>query len=86
MAWGGGFYEESTRDIPHYVCFDGRALVCTPTGFVWQAKRGCFLSRMACDERHATLYGYYASRQRVVHAYAQCRADYPFRLGEMQTH
>lgn len=69
-----------------YVCIDGRSLSCTPTGFVWHAKRGCFMSRLPCCAYQAEHYGYYPQPRRLYAAYEQCRVDYPFRLGEMQTH
>ncbi|WP_237759012.1 hypothetical protein [Legionella birminghamensis] len=69
-----------------YVCIDGRSLSCTGKGLVWNAKRGCFLSRLPCCAYEAEHYGYYPNPARMYRAYEQCRVDYPFRLGEMQTH
>lgn len=69
-----------------FVCFDGRVLTCTPTGFVWQAKRGCFLSRFPCKKYKANIYGVYPTGSRQIHAFQRCREGYPFHLGEMQTH
>lgn len=71
---------------PHYVCFDGRTLDPTVSGFVWNAKRGCFISSVPCCAYNATHYAYYANSLKIGSAYARCRHDYPFRLGEMQTH
>ena len=85
-AFAGGFYEFSAPDTPHYVCFDGRRLECSPTGFIWHARRGCFLSRKPCEEYDAHIYGYYPTNKKLIYAYNRCRENYPYRLGEMQTH
>ena len=69
-----------------YVCFDGRSLECTPTGLIWNAKRGCFMSRLPCCAYQANHYGYYPNHQNLVLAFEQCRLGYPYHLGEMQTH
>lgn len=69
-----------------YVCIDGRSLSCNDNGIVWNAKRGCFLSSKPCCAYQADHYGYYAQPAQLYAAYEQCRVDYPFHLGEMQTH
>lgn len=71
---------------PHYVCFDGRSIELSATGFVWNAKRGCFLSSVPCCAYEATHYAFYPNTARIGEALARCRHDYPFHLGEMQTH
>lgn len=71
---------------PHYVCFDGRTLALSDVGFVWNAKRGCFISSVPCCAYNATHYAYYANPSQIGASYARCRHDYPFHLGEMQTH
>lgn len=71
---------------PRYVCFDGRSLEATETGFVWNAKRGCFISSVPCCAYNATHYAYYPNPAKIGYAYARCRHDYPFQLGQMQTH
>lgn len=71
---------------PRYVCFDGRTLEPSPTGLVWNAKRGCFISSYPCCTYNATHYAYYPNPKNIGASYARCRHDYPFRLGEMQTH
>ena len=71
---------------PRYVCFDGRLLNKTSTGNVWEAKRGCFLSRLPCCAYEASHYGFYPQPHQAQHAFAKCREGYPYRLGEMQTH
>jgi hypothetical protein len=65
----------------HYVCFDGRTMEETSVGWVWNAKRGCFLSTMPCCKYDATHYAYYANPAKIGGAYARCRHDYPFTLG-----
>lgn len=77
----GGRYSE-----PHYVCFDGRTLEPTETGFAWNAKRGCFVSSIPCCGYNATHYAFYPNASKIGAAYARCRHDYPFMLGQMQTH
>lgn len=71
---------------PHYVCFDGRTLALSEVGYVWNAKRGCFVSSVPCCAYNATHYSYYANPNQIGASYARCRHDYPFHLGEMQTH
>jgi hypothetical protein len=71
---------------PHYVCFDGRTLALSEVGYVWNAKRGCFISSVPCCAYNATHYAFYAKPSQVGASYARCRHDYPFHLGEMQTH
>ena len=44
---------------PRYVCFDGRTLEATETGFVWNAKRGCFISSVPCCAYNALHYAFY---------------------------
>ncbi|TAL64729.1 MAG: hypothetical protein EPN84_02870 [Legionella sp.] len=77
----GGHYSQ-----PHYVCFDGRTLEPTSAGWVWNAKRGCFISSIPCCGYNATHYAFYANSKQIGKAYARCRHDYPFMLGQMQTH
>ena len=69
-----------------YVCIDGRSATCTAQGIVWNAKRGCFLSAKPCCAYQADHYGFYAQPKQLYAAYEQCRVDYPFHLGEFQTH
>lgn len=71
---------------PRYVCFDGRTLEASANGLVWNSKRGCFVSAVPCCNYNATHYAFYANSAKIGSAYARCRHDYPFRLGEMQTH
>lgn len=71
---------------PRYVCVDGRTLEASDTGLIWNAKRGCFISSVPCCQYQATHYAFYANPARIGEAYARCRHDYPFQLGEMQTH
>lgn len=71
---------------PSYVCVDGRSLSQTGGGLVWQAKRGCFMSRIPCCNYDATHYSYSANPGYVFSSYNRCRQGYPFHLGEMQTH
>lgn len=71
---------------PRYVCFDGRTLEKNETGYAWNAKRGCFISSVACCNYNATHYAFYPNPTKIGEAYARCRHDYPFHLGEMQTH
>ena len=71
---------------PRYVCFDGRTLHPSRTGFVWEAKRGCFMSKVPCCAYDATHFSYYENPQSVYHSFKRCRYKYPFHLGEMQTH
>ncbi len=73
-------------DRPRYVCFDGRTLSTSSTGFVWNAKRGCFMSSIPCCAYDATHYSYSEDPQYVYHSFKRCRYQYPFHLGEMQTH
>lgn len=81
-----GCIEGGKPDQPRYVCFDGRTLEPTETGLVWNAKRGCFVSSLPCCAYNATHYAFYPTPEKIGAAYARCRHDYPFRLGEMQTH
>jgi|GEM_PF-3293289 len=71
---------------PHYVCIDGRMLSCLTEGAVWQARRGCFVSQQPCKFFQAEHYGYYPTQKNLIAAQMQCRLDYPYHLGEMQTH
>lgn len=71
---------------PRYICFDGRTIEKTDAGFVWNAKRGCFLSSVPCCKYNATHYAFYKNPAKIGEAYARCRHDYPFRLGYMQVH
>ncbi len=71
---------------PRYVCFDGRTLDATPSGFVWNAKRGCFISSFPCCAYNAIHYAFYPNPAKIGEAFARCRHDYPFQLGQMQTH
>ena len=72
---------------PRYVCFDGRSLEASPTGLVWNAKRGCFLSSTPCCSYNAVHYAHYPNNpDKIGAAYSRCRHDYPFELGQMQTH
>lgn len=71
---------------PRYVCFDGRTLAASASGLVWNSKRGCFVSAVPCCNYNATHYAFDANSSKIGSAYARCRHDYPFRLGEMQTH
>jgi hypothetical protein len=76
----------NTASQPRYICFDGRTLEMTPRGYLWNGKRGCFLSSVPCCNYNATHYAFYNDPRKIGKAYARCRHDYPFRLGEMQTH
>lgn len=69
-----------------YVCFDGRSLGPSAVGYVWQAKRGCFLSKVPCCAYEATHYTFSRDPGYLYKSYQRCRLDYPFHLGEMQTH
>lgn len=69
-----------------YICFDGKLLHHYYTGYAWRAKRGCFVSRKPCKFYRAGFYGYYPEGRHLMQGFAQCREDYPFKLGEMQTH
>lgn len=71
---------------PRYICFDGRTIEKTDAGFIWNAKRGCFLSSVPCCKYEATHYAFYVNPAKIGAAYARCRHDYPFRLGDMQVH
>lgn len=71
---------------PRYICFDGRTIEKTDAGFIWNAKRGCFLSSVPCCKYEATHYAFYVNPAKIGEAYARCRHDYPFRLGDMQVH
>lgn len=71
---------------PLYVCFDGRTLEKTSGGLIWNAKRGCFLSAIPCCGYNATHYAFNLNPDKLGIAYERCRHDYPFMLGEMQTH
>lgn len=71
---------------PRYVCFDGRTLSPSGTGFTWHAKRGCFMSRLPCCAYDATHYSFSNDPQYVYHSFKRCRYQYPFLLGQMQTH
>lgn len=86
LVHGQGCIQGGRASQPRYVCFDGRTLDLSETGFVWNAKRGCFISSYPCCTYNATHYAYYPTPQRIGEAYARCRHDYPFHLGEMQTH
>lgn len=81
-----GIFQINGPRAGRFVCFDGRVLTCTATGYAWQAKRGCFLSRVPCKVYRANLYGVYANGSRQIHGFQRCREGYPFHLGEMQTH
>lgn len=86
FAHAQGCIEGGKPDQPRYVCFDGRTLEPSETGLVWNAKRGCFVSSLPCCAYNATHYAFYPTPEKIGAAYARCRHDYPFRLGEMQTH
>ncbi|MDI9819737.1 MULTISPECIES: hypothetical protein [unclassified Legionella] len=73
-------------DRPRYVCMDGRSLCQSPNGWIWKAKRGCFMSKMPCCNYEATHYSYSSNPAYVYYSYKQCREGYPYRLGENQTH
>jgi hypothetical protein len=70
----------------HYICFDGRTPEKTDLGYIWNSKRGCFLSSKPCCKYEATHYAFYRNPAQIGPAFARCRHDYPFRLGDMQTH
>lgn len=86
FAYGQGCIVGNTPSQPRYVCFDGRTLELSPRGYVWNAKRGCFVSSVPCCAYNATHYAFYANPAKIGASYARCRHSYPFRLGEMQTH
>lgn len=86
LAYSQGCIIGGQPSEPHYVCFDGRTAEKTDTGFVWNAKRGCFVSAIPCCNYNATHYAFYANAKELGTAYARCRHDYPFKLGQMQTH
>lgn len=71
---------------PSYVCYDGRTLEATNEGYVWLAKRSCFITRTPCSAFQAGHYGIYNNTNTLRYGYARCRQNYPFRLGQMQTH
>ena len=48
----------NTPSQPRYICYDGRTLELTPRGYVWNAKRGCFISSIPCCEYNATHYAF----------------------------
>jgi hypothetical protein len=81
-----GCIEGPRPSTPHYICVDGRSIEKTTTGYVWNAKRGCFLSSIPCCQYDATHYAFYENPRTIGEAYNRCRHDYPFRLGYMQTH
>lgn len=81
-----GCIEGGKTSHPRYVCFDGRTIEQDAVGWIWNAKRGCFLSSMPCCKYNATHYAFYATPAKIGEAFARCRHDYPFRLGTMQTH
>lgn len=86
ILYAQGCIQGDRPSIPRYVCFDGRTLDPTETGFVWNEKRGCFISSVPCCAYNATHYAYYPNQSQIGSAYARCRHDYPFMLGQMQTH
>lgn len=86
LAQAQGCIIGKKSDRPRYVCFDGRTLGPTPAGFVWQAKRGCFMSKVPCCAYGATHYAFSVNPQFVYKSFKRCRYGYPFHLGEMQTH
>jgi hypothetical protein len=81
-----GCIEGGKISQPRYVCFDGRTIEATETGFVWNAKRGCFISSVPCCNYNAIHYAFYPNPAKIGEGYARCRHDYPFMLGQMQTH
>lgn len=86
FTYAQGCIQGDRPSQPRYVCFDGRTLDFTDTGFAWNAKRGCFLSSVPCCAYNATHYAFYPNPAKIGAAYARCRHDYPFQLGQMQTH
>ncbi len=86
-AYSQGCIVGGRASQPSYVCFDGRTIEFSETGLVWNAKRGCFVSSVPCCNYEATHYAFYPPNSpKIGSALARCRHDYPFRLGEMQTH
>ncbi len=85
-AGGQGCITGKPLREPSYVCYDGRSLQCGPTGYNWEAKRGCFLSRIPCCAYQATHYGYYPHARNITKALDSCQEKWPFHLGEFQTH
>ncbi|KTD16738.1 hypothetical protein [Legionella jordanis] len=73
-------------DTPRYVCVDGRSLCQSPSGLIWQAKRGCFMSKIPCCAYEATHYAFSSNPARVYYQYKKCKEGYAFHWGEMQTH
>lgn len=69
-----------------FVCYDGRSLTAEDGQLIWYARRGCFPSTIPCCAYHANHYGRYLNRTGLEEALARCRHNYPFHLGEMQTH
>ncbi|WP_298625733.1 hypothetical protein [uncultured Legionella sp.] len=86
FAYAQGCIQGEKPSQPRYVCFDGRTLEPTETGFVWNAKRGCFISSVPCCNYNAIHYAFYPNPAKIGEAFARCRHDYPFQLGQMQTH
>ena len=85
-AYAQGCIQGGHPSQPHYVCFDGRTLELSDIGYVWNAKRGCFVSSLPCCAYNATHYAFYPNPANIGASYARCRHDYPFTLGQMQTH
>lgn len=85
-AQGQGCITGKKSQRPRYVCFDGRTLKPSSSGFSWYAKRGCFMSRVPCKAYDATHYAYSVNPGFVYKSFKRCRYGYPFHLGEMQTH
>lgn len=86
FVFAGGGYERPAPVSGSYICFDGKLLHHYYTGYAWRAKRGCFVSRKPCKLYRAGFYGYYPEGRHLMQGFAQCREDYPFKLGEMETH
>ncbi|MFC3908139.1 hypothetical protein ACFORL_03475 [Legionella dresdenensis] len=87
LAFAGGCVTpEPKTGRPQYICIDGRMLTCQNEGVVWQYRRGCFPSVEPCKVYQAMQYGRYSNQKNLIDGQMQCRLDYPFMLGEMQTH
>lgn len=72
--------------VEKYICMDGRSLKREFGNYVWYARRGCFKSMVPCYTYQAEQYAYTSNPGNLAIALFRCRDNYPYRLGEMQTH
>lgn len=78
----GAIIRVTTTRYPGYVCYGGRILTSSGTGFAWEAQRSCFISRKPCASFQASHYGTYFNPRHLRLAYAHCRKGQPFRWGD----